>query len=445
MRRRSICTILVVCQAIASWAANGFAVSVSYNSSDQSNWGYWRGSLVRFKITDNKVTSTDELHNKANGYAYYPAINLAGTKVAFYRWGTPSQVAVVDLASKQVTNLCALPANPGREMPLDWPAGDWIYYVLPQNPSETDPQMRENVEIWRVNAITKVNAKYVYINDGRNPMPGEPSGWGPVFPAYIRRLSISLDGTRAGIQGVYWGWNCNSVYCFPPGGGNVKSSGCSIGGSGGSCNIALSCSGGYCGGYMQTAHDVVEMGKLPGAAGPSAIRLQLSSIESWLGENVGQGGELIRWARNSDKWVLQQIGWQGHADAILQGSNQIIANWVDGQAIRTSQNASGTRQCNCTGDFWVDGGAGNAGKYEGADGVWRTPAMTGIADAGAPGRTNACAADGPRPAKISLANISAKGDPRDPLFSEVYSLRGIRIAGTRMSGAGVVVRRALKR
>jgi hypothetical protein len=284
------------CSAASLWAANGIAVSVSYNSTSQSNWGYWRGSLVRYIISGNSVTSRDTLHSMANGYAMYPAINPEGTKVAFYRWGTPSQIAVVDLATKAVTNLCALPANPITDMPLDWPAGKWVYYTRPYagSTSTDDPATRGNVDVWRVNVDTKVNEQYVYINDGRNPMPVVASGWGPMFPCALRRLEISIDRTRAAIQGVNWGWNCNGVYCFPPPGGNVQSSGCGLGGAG-SCNISLSCSGGYCGGYMQTAHDVVEMSKLPGAVGPAAARLQLSSIESKTGD-VGAGGELIRWA-----------------------------------------------------------------------------------------------------------------------------------------------------
>jgi hypothetical protein len=79
---------------VSSYGANGIAVSVSYNASFQSNWGIWCGSLVRYKISNNSVTSADTLHSMANGYAYYPAINFAGTKVAFYRWGTPSKIAV---------------------------------------------------------------------------------------------------------------------------------------------------------------------------------------------------------------------------------------------------------------------------------------------------------------------------------------------------------------
>jgi hypothetical protein len=392
VERLSRAIMLLMAGVLTSWAANGFAVSVSYHKSDQSNWGYWRGSIVLHKIASNQVTSRDTIYSKSNGYAYYPVIILEGSKVAFYRWGSPSQIAVVDLATKQVTNLCGLPTNPSRQQALDWPAGNWIYYVIPQGPSDGDPEMRENIEIWRVNVITRTNEKFIYINDGRVPMPGEPSGWGPVFPSYIRRFEMSLDGARAAIQGVNFGWNCNGVYCFPPPGGNVKSNGCSLGGSGGSCNIALSCSGGYCTGYFSGWHDLMVMGKLPGAIGPAATDLQLNTIESWLGHDVGQGAELIRWARNSDKWILQQIVFSGLE--VGGGSNQLIANWIDKQAILTSQHADGDGWSSSTGDFWVDGGAANAGKYEGTDGVWRSVNVVGTRSSGIPDDKRSSAIDG---------------------------------------------------
>ena len=443
MIRRLFCGILLLTVGVlTSWAANGFSVSVSYNGGDQGIRGYWRGSIVRYRIGGDAVTSSDTIYSKANGYAYYPVINLEGTKVAFYRWGTPSQIAVVDLASKQVTNLAALPADPGNEMPLDWPAGNWIYYVLPQNPGDDDPVVRQSTEIWRVNVSTKANEKYVYINDGRVPMPPTPSGWGPLFPAFIRRLEISLDGTRAAIQGNNFAhpdgsyYNVNSVYCFPPPGGTVSDDGaCYIGNPGASCNISLSCSGGYCAGYISGWHDLLTTGKLPGAIGPSIADLQLNTIESWYGQDIGQGAELVRWARNSDKWVLQQIAFSGLE--VGGGSNQVLANWVDHKAIRTSHNIKGDHWSSCTGDFWVDGGAANAGKYEGADGVWRTPAVTGT-DRSIHQRSPLSGARfQSRAQEISLKKSGSAGANSVAGTRSAYDLRGRNKTRTTVESAGI--------
>jgi hypothetical protein len=173
------------------------------------------------------------------------------------------------------------------------------------------------------------------------------------------------------------------------------------------------------------------MGKLPGAIGPAATDLQLNTIESWLGKDAGQGAELIRWARNSDKWVLQQIAWSG-LDVVL-GSNQLIANWIDKQAILTSQHADGDGWCCSTGDFWVDGGAANAGKYEGADGVWRSVSATGTQSLGIPDHERSGAIDRLKSSRLILENRSIAGN------GMAYSIRGQRIAQSRPGNTGVFV------
>jgi len=89
----------------------------------------------------------------------------------------------------------------------------------------------------------------------------------------------------------------------------------------------------------------------------------------------------------------QHVGWFGHADGLQRGSEQVATNWVDMQAIRISNNGKQTQETcpndgypgpdccggcgrvlpgNDQGDLWVDGGAGNLGKYEDASGVWHT-------------------------------------------------------------------------
>jgi len=445
--------------AASSLAVNGVAFSVTYrtkgNIPDMQGWGmYPRGSLVRYTVTDSRTSSCDTLHSSSQGFAQHPAVNLECTKVAFYRWGCrvsgstltncgdSSRISVVDLAAKIVTDLCNLPNRPVGDMELDWPAGDWIYYTLPLVTTSDDPGSRGNVDIWRVHSVTKQNERYVYINDGRVPMPLVNTSWGAVLSPNLRRFQMNLEGTRAALQGTEWGWNCNQVYCFPPPNGNVKTAGCLIGGAG-SCNISLSASGGYCGGYSATAHDRVDMSKLSGAVGPSVSGLNLSDIESWLGHDVGAGGELIRWAENSDKWVLQQIGWYGHAGAIYDGSNQVVANWVDRQAFRTSMNpkvsSDGITYCSCPGDFWVDGGASNAGKYEGADGVWRAVGVTGTKSPGSvPTASDIRNRAAVRRLAVSFDNAAVcRGG------MHVYSLGGERIRDPRAAGVVLVIPREL--
>jgi len=80
----------------------------------------------------------------------------------------------------------------------------------------------------------------------------------------------------------------------------------------------------------------------------------------------------MRWAANSDKWVLQTVYWNTSGE---QG-NSVAANWVDKTAIMVTDNkgaggASGRISYgNNTGDMWVDGGAENLGKWEDTTGAW---------------------------------------------------------------------------
>jgi hypothetical protein len=266
-------------------------------------------------------------------------------------------------------------------------------------------------------------------------------GGGGKFPAFVRRLEISLDGTRAAIQGNGFAnpdgsyYNVNHVFCFPPPGGKVSPTVCYIGEAGASCNISLSCSGGYCAGYISGWHELLTTGKLPGAIGPAIADLNLSTIESWYGQDIGQGAELVRWARNSDKWVLQQIAFTGLE--VGGGSNQLLTNWVDHKAIRTSHNIKGDHWSSCTGDFWVDGGAANAGKYEGADGVWRTPAVTGT-DRSIHQRSPLSGARfQSRAQEISLKKSGSAGTNSVAGTRSAYDLRGRNKTKTTVESAGI--------
>jgi hypothetical protein len=156
--------VLAVCGMPAP-AVNGKAVSIAWRYSDL-NWGEFnpkcpennmyawaeRGSVVRFTIAGASVTC-GTIFSRANGFAIYPALNVAGTQVAFFRYGyslgksptsgkdtllnqgQPSHVSVVNIDGSNFRDLCQLPAAPGNETALDWPAGNWIYYVRPKSGS----------------------------------------------------------------------------------------------------------------------------------------------------------------------------------------------------------------------------------------------------------------------------------------------------------------------
>jgi hypothetical protein len=406
-------TLFCLCIMIVSFAANtravnGVAVSVAWRYADY-NWGAFysacpdqnmydfteRGSIVRFTIAGASITC-DTIHSRANGFAQCPAMNLAGTKVAFYRYGRrlgksptsgkdtlldqslPSHISLININGAGLVDLCQIRATPGWYCSIDWPAGDWIYYLNPRTGDHSSN------DIGRVNAVTGANEPaYLSLNDGENPMPAN---------SYVGRFNLSLKADRTGITCYNFAAKQSGIYVFPMTNGNVTCSGCFVG-SIGACNPAVSASGGYTSGYGGGWHETVEIGKLPGGTGPvpdfSGLAvtwgITISDVATWTNAFGGAnplGADIIRWAVNSDKWVLQQYGWHGEADNLRYGTNQVMIDWVDRQAVVPSRNpnipmdpgAGGSGVIfygNCPGDFWVDGGASNAGKCEGADGIWR--------------------------------------------------------------------------
>jgi len=398
MVRTGIKVLLGVALLVAeSLAVKGVAVSVAWRFSDL-NWGAFnpacpennmydwaeRGSVVRFGINGPSVTC-DTIHSRANGFAMYPAFSLDGKRVAFYRFGwrlgksptsgrdtlldknTKPHIAVINIDGTGLRNLCEIAAEPYYENALDWPASDWIYYVR----SRTNGA--RTMDIWRVNVSSGVNESVCTMGDG-----------------WFRRFSLNLKADRAAMQFVAV---TNGALCFPP--TNCNASSCGLGYAG-SCNASLTTSGGYIAGYSRSAHDCIELTKLPGTVGPEqpywAYTTCVTDLQAYTNQlkipNLSGGsdliagdGEVIRWAVNSDKWVLQQYGWSGHADATRYGTNQILINWVDKAGVVTSRNpkipgdpvgggGGVVYYGNCPGDFWVDGGAANLGKYEDANGAW---------------------------------------------------------------------------
>jgi len=471
---RKFCAVAVALSAFAistAFAVNGVAVSIAWRFSDL-NWGAFnpkcpennmynwaeRGCLVRFIINGSSITC-DTIHNRTNGFALYPSFSLDGKRVAFYRYGwrlgksptsgrdtlldknNPSQIAVINIDGSGLRNLCALPAEPYSENALDWPAGDWIYYVR----SRTNGA--RTMDIWRVNVTTGANESVCTLTG---------DGW-------IRRFTLSLKADRSAIQvvpGSSGSGANNGALCFPP--ANCNASSCGLGGAG-SCNTSLSTSGGYVAGYGRSAHDCVDLTKLPGTVGPeqpwTAYTTCIPHLQSYTGQlrvpNLSGGsdliagdGELIRWAVNSDKWVLQQYGWWGHADAIAHGTNQVLINWVDKAGVVPSRNpkvpmdptggGGGVVYCgNCPGDFWVDGGAANYGKYEDANGVWN--AVPGYVPT--PATAGASPANDFRP---SIVSIDAAGSLRITLPSNgralvrLIDMRGKSVLSTTAVGGLMV-------
>ena len=333
------------------------------------------GSLTVYKIQDGKVMSADTIWNRTAGLATYCAFNLSGTKIAFYLAGKAvgtgtscvtvnggmNYLATINVDGTGLNKLLEMPVRPtsGEDCPLDWPAGNWIYYY---KPNATCGSATNNSDLWRVNASTGENQHVCQLT-------GNACDDG-------RRLTLTADASRMAIQGA----GGNSIW-------NVPAPLCDYGGKPHTvcgrpgCNIAISPTGAVVGSYFAGSHDdcFVNAANCSDPAGPGNVGdFRIADMEAWTGESIGHGAEKIIWSANSDKWVLQQIGnnADGHAAAQVFGSNQVAADWVDKVAINITKNPNCDqcvfRQNNTTGDLWVLDPANNPlrNKVENLQGVW---------------------------------------------------------------------------
>jgi hypothetical protein len=312
---------------------------------------WWRGQLVKFTIKGDTVFACDTIHRFSSGLAQYPALNMEGTKAVFYRWGTSvakssntdvlatttkkDSIAVIDLATNTVTNLCELTSHPGFDAALDWPAGDWVYYGMPvydatvQDGGKTQSYYVERT-IYKVNVNTRENIMVT------TPKPGTSS-------CSLRRFSLTDDNAYCAVE-LKNGVGGNYLFGFPPPNGNISSS--PILGQLPGCNVGVSASGTYAGNYYAGYHQEIYVSKVNRHAGngyndfPTAATPSLTDVKNWDAHHrtPGCGAECIRWSCNSDKWVLEQSGLIAHASDMCYGSNQVLVNWVDKKAIVTSNN-----------------------------------------------------------------------------------------------------------
>jgi hypothetical protein len=147
------------------------------------------------------------------------------------------------------------------------------------------------------------------------------------------------------------------------------------------CNLSIGASGHYSASYYGVGHNFIDLHYLKMQPGHSEhfARITVEEAAEWAGKgSVGKGAEWIRWSCNSDKWVLQQIGWKGHANRLdVSGSNAVYINWVDEDAIMVTENPKNNDEgqnsishCNTAGDFWVQPPPGKEGMIQLKDGSW---------------------------------------------------------------------------
>ena len=338
-----------------------------------TNSYYWRGKIIRVDIANSAPVKCDTIFN---GLGQYPTLSFDGNKVAFYRYASriqgnnlvgPSDSSYISVMNADGTNLQDLVGLKGsliqgfadEECSMDWPAGDWIYYYKP--PMSTN-------EIWRVNVR----------NPGQNELAIKYSS------TYMRRWSMSVDAKYAG--GQFKGLSCGENIVTTVQFGNVNA--CNARPTDGTlpgCNLALSAGGGFAAYYIGGCHEDLNIATWNHSTNTlinNTKTLNNNTIKAGFRADMATCAEMIRWSANSEKWVLQGTGWNGHADNMRYGGNQLLVNWKDGVGFPVTRNpklplsstsyeiAGQVYLQNDPGDFWVNGGAANLGKYEDVNGAW---------------------------------------------------------------------------
>jgi hypothetical protein len=300
------------------------------------------GALIKANISSNQVTGTDTLLSMTTACCQYPAIRLDGKKIAFFRWPFQIQngkmvnlnngyhISVVDATGNNLTDIVTVPRRPGKIQPLDWPADGWIYYAMPSDVS-TDPIFGQGYEVWKVNpnatnpASTNVKVMSLASNQWR-----------------IWRFSLALNTQRGAFDAsCYTGCTSKLVAA-------VQWPGTTDLGGSGSCNCKISASGNIIAAYGGGAHDQLNMASWNGTRMtdyPSVNRIAFMADNGSIfkafqraGFDMGSqaGCEQLIFASNSDKWVTQQVYW--FYSGARRGSNQLITNWYEKQALFGTRN-----------------------------------------------------------------------------------------------------------
>jgi len=396
---------------------NGFAVSPSLRNGwrwpelsaaegSMVQFVQW-GKLCKFNIVDQKAVRCDTIFR---GLASHPAISLNGNYIAFYRLGatvdytkSPPKgqivgslndsgwISVCDSNGQNLRNLVRVPATKLQNcQQIDmgpkvyWVAGDWVYYEKPPFTGE----------FWRVNVTSPQTTNQLICKTMRGSWCTESSyTCSNIGPWGIRRWSINRAGNRVCQQTFGCYPSENELSNFPYANGWYRDPASLIGKTGG-CNGCISASGKYfaffngnhfqCGlGRINADNSITYHTFTPTGKSPS-----LADLAQWTGERRREYGHQMRWACNSDKWLLWMADhYPDNQWTALCGSDQVAMNWADWTGIVVSHNPyfdncqisgstpldfncvpDGLTYANDAGDLFVFGGPANS--IEKDDGTW---------------------------------------------------------------------------
>jgi hypothetical protein len=347
--KMSVFVIGLLFCALPCFAANGIAVSTQINimqwgSNGEATDG---GDIFRYDIANNQVTKTTMLINggggdaaKAKSRARFPAINIEGTKIAYFRITSDSGsfVSVMNIDGTGSRDLARIPSQSGYDGKgyLSWTregTDEWVYYIM----AGGNFANAGNKLLWRVNAADPTRNEQV-----------------AAFNFYLWQWGLSADGSRAFLRPSENQQTSQLICYLMPGNGTLSQS-MSVG-YGAGCANGISPSGLYVmylsGGTHTSLYVDDWLNKDPNkhAMDPTSDIINTwivngksdltTSCPDWGTVVAGMGMSCNRWSSNSDKWLCLCMGWPdaGSGRFLMCGSNQVVCDWKDKTAIMTSAN-----------------------------------------------------------------------------------------------------------
>jgi hypothetical protein len=338
MTMKTLCRVGVMLMAGAGLAGASFdGIAVS----DVNDNGIFAHRIVNGVVTGTTtllVGEEDGSHSTGTIKTSNPAINTYGTHVAFIRQtATTTHVSVmrVDGANGIVKDVATVPGV----QQVEWPQGEWVYYNV-------------GAKLYKVNVQTSQSQLVCTFS-----MPGEGFDEFPLRDLF----TMSADAKRMHFQliqdGKYKPFEGRYTYELP-GNGELT---VGVHGPGGGCGPAISPSGLLVGHQTNAAHNERKWNTWGGDeteekaynykqwnSWSPVTELACNLTEEkkidgvwvtipWV-ENLGYGvietGN--RWSRNSDDWMVLQIGWAPEGRSGQNNSNLCIVNFKEFRSLNVT-------------------------------------------------------------------------------------------------------------
>lgn len=366
MKHFTILFLLVASIFTNVFAVSGTAVSRFTRKSPTSGTPK-EGTITRFDIADNKVVNKKDIYT--DGETVWPTLNMAGTKVAFWRKSAGKYyISVINIDGSGLTDVLSTGFSAPADLSVDninvgWIDQDWIYYTHLEKTVKDGKGSYTN-EIWKVKLGDASTNQFVYKLDSYGFLRASINAPADRIVTYLRdhvsesrtikmysfpnsQPPADKDFTTLDDQGYY--------------GSNNPRGDCDRG-----CNAFGTISGNQFVHFHDGKHEVLYIHNWEPGKCIDLTEITEVQIAKWGDHNkfeTGTSNRIPRFSCNSEKWVCSSLGWDQ-----AKGGNQIMVNWVDGEAFFTTNNTPerdcpDENQCpnrdnydiNSSGDFHVAG------------------------------------------------------------------------------------------